>query len=143
MDMDRRRFVDLAVGILATTALPGCASVLMTRVAPQEGAVRLPLRNFPQLARQGGYLRILPEGSTSPVYVLSLDEGGYSALSPICTHLGCTVEIAGAHLVCPCHGSTYDRVGRVLRGPASLPLRDFPAVATSTGELVIQLEVEG
>lgn len=143
MAMDRRRFVDLAVGMLAATALPGCASVVMTRVAPQGGVVRLPLRNFPQLARPGGYLRILPEGFASAVYVLSLDDGGYSALSPICTHLGCTVEIAGAHLVCPCHGSTYDRGGRVLRGPASLPLREFPAVATSAGELVIQLESEG
>ena len=143
MTMDRRRFVDLAAGMLAATALPGCASVVMTRVAPQGGVVRLPLRNFPQLERPGGYLRILPEGFESAVYVLSLEAGGYSALSPICTHLGCTVEIAGAHLVCPCHGSTYDRAGRVLRGPASLPLRDFPAVTTPAGELVVQLEGEG
>jgi cytochrome b6-f complex iron-sulfur subunit len=142
MAMDRRRFVDLALGMLATTALPGCASVVMTRVAPQDGVVRLPLRNFPQLASPGGYLRLLPEGYGSAVYVLSLDGGGYSALSPICTHLGCTVEIAGAHLVCPCHGSTYDRSGRVLRGPASQPLRGFPAVATPAGELVVQLEGE-
>lgn len=143
MTMDRRRFVDLALGMLAATALPGCASVVMTRVTPREGVVRLTLRDFPQLARPGGYLRILPEGFESAVYVLSLDGGGYAALSPICTHLGCTVEIAGAHLVCPCHGSTYDRAGRVLRGPASLPLRDFPAVATADGQLVVQLEDEG
>lgn len=137
MGMDRRRFV---AGMLAVAALPGCASVLMTLVTPQDGVLRLPLRNFPQLAGPGGYLRILPEGYATPVYVLSHDDGGYSAVSPICTHLGCTVEIAGAHLVCPCHGSTYDRAGQVLRGPASRALREFPVEATSAGELVIQLE---
>lgn len=140
MSMDRRRFVDIAVGMMAAAALPGCASVVMTRVAPQEGRVRLPLRNFPQLARPGGYLRILPEGFPSPVYLLSKDDGSYSALSPICTHLGCTVEIAGAQLVCPCHGSTYDRTGRVLRGPASEPLREYPTTTTPAGDLVVHLE---
>lgn len=140
MNMDRRRFMDLAVGMMAAAALPGCASVLLTRVRPEEGVIRLPLRNFPQLARSGGYLRILPEGFTNPIYLLSLDDGGYSALSPICTHLGCTVQIAGEQLVCPCHGSTYDRTGRVLRGPASLPLTEFPTTATPAGELVVQLE---
>ncbi len=140
MSMDRRRFMDVAVGMLAAATLPGCASVVMTRVAPQGGALRLPLRNYPQLVQPGGYLRVLPDGFPTPVYVLSLDGGGYAALSPICTHLGCTVEIAGAHLVCPCHGSTYDRAGRVLRGPAAMPLREFPVEATEAGELVVRLE---
>ena len=142
MTLDRRRFVEAAVGMLAGAALPGCASVVLTRVAPEGSVVRLPLRNFPQLERPGGYLRILPEGMANPIYVLSLEDGGYAALSPVCTHLGCTVEIAGEHLVCPCHGSTYDRAGRVLRGPAALPLREFPTRATSGGELVVQLEGE-
>ncbi|OUL22773.1 Rieske 2Fe-2S domain-containing protein [Nostoc sp. 106C] len=48
------------------------------------------------------------------------------AISPICTHLGCTVEwnTEKNHFICPCHGSQYDSVGRVVHGPAkrSLPL---------------------
>jgi Rieske Fe-S protein len=142
MSMDRRSFVELATGMFAAMALPGCASVAVTRVTPSGGAVRLPIRNFPQLAQPGGYLKIRPEGATTPVYVLALDDGQYAALSPICTHRGCTVNIEGAHLVCPCHGSTYDRAGHVLRGPAERPLKQFPATATSEGELVIQLESE-
>lgn len=140
MDMDRRRFVEGAVGLLAVAAFPGCASVAITRVVRSGGVVRLPIRNYPQLAQPGGYLKILPEGAATPVYVLSLEDGRYAALSPICTHLGCTVDIAGSHLVCPCHGSTYDRSGQVLRGPASLPLSDFRTTTTSEGELVIHLE---
>lgn len=140
MTMDRRAFVELAGGMLATATLPGCASVAITPVTPAGGTVRLPIRDFPQLARAGGYLKVQPTGAASPVYVLVLRDGRYAALSPICTHLGCTVDIEGAHLVCPCHGSTYDRAGQVLRGPAERPLKRFPATVTAEGELLIQLE---
>jgi cytochrome b6-f complex iron-sulfur subunit len=40
------------------------------------------------------------------------------ALDLVCTHLGCTVTVTGSGLSCPCHGSRFDRQGRVLNGPA-------------------------
>jgi len=138
--MDRRRFVGVSAGALAALALPGCAAVVATPVTPVAGAVRLPLRNYPQLEQPGGYLKILPAGSSTPLYVLALDGGAFAVVSPICTHLQCTVNVEGALLVCPCHGSTYDRSGRVLRGPAERALRRFPAAVTPEGELVIRLE---
>lgn len=76
----------------------------------------------------------------SPLYVPALAGGGYAALSPICTHRGCTLNVEGTHLVCPCHVSTFDRRGRVLRGPADRPLEPFPVAVTPAGELVIPLE---
>ena len=139
MEIDRRAFLELLGGALALAA-SGCAAVVVTRVTPSGGVVRLPLRNHPQLALPGGYLKVQPEGMATPIYVLSLEESTYVALSPICTHLGCTVAIEGARLVCPCHGSTYDRAGRVLRGPAERSLAQFPTSVTADGELVIQLE---
>lgn len=138
MDIDRREFVGL-LGCLAASAASGCASVVVTRLAPVGGTVRLPVRNYPQLALPGGYLRVQPEGSASQIYVLATDNG-FVALSPICTHLGCTVNIAGSQLVCPCHGSTYDRSGRVLRGPAERSLTEYATSLTSDGDLVIKLE---
>lgn len=143
MDIDRRLFVERAAVALAAAVLPGCASVAVTRVTPSGGAVRLPVRNFPQLAYPGGYLKIQPEGTAMPLYVLALEEQQFVVVSPICTHLGCTVNIEGARLVCPCHGSTYDRTGRVLRGPAERPLRRFPTTLTREGELIVQLDGEG
>ncbi len=44
------------------------------------------------------------------------------ALSLICTHLGCTVTVTTAGIVCPCHGSVYDRRGGLLKGPATRSL---------------------
>lgn len=40
------------------------------------------------------------------------------ALSLICTHLGCTVQVNPDGLTCPCHGSRFDLSGQVLSGPA-------------------------
>jgi Rieske Fe-S protein len=71
--------------------------------------------------------------------VLALGDGAFSALSPICTHLGCTVDIQGARLVCPCHGSTYDREGKVLLGPAERALTRMPARLSADGILTIDL----
>jgi cytochrome b6-f complex iron-sulfur subunit len=44
------------------------------------------------------------------------------ALDLVCTHLGCTVTVTSSGLSCPCHGSRFDRQGRVLKGPADRPL---------------------
>ncbi|WP_414546153.1 cytochrome b6-f complex iron-sulfur subunit [Nostoc sp. CCY0012] len=42
-----------------------------------------------------------------------------------CTHLGCTFpwNPNDNQFQCPCHGSRYDPDGRVVRGPAPLPLK--------------------
>lgn len=47
------------------------------------------------------------------------------ALNAECTHLGCVVpwDSMQSKFVCPCHGSQYDSIGRVLRGPAPGPLK--------------------
>ncbi len=54
--------------------------------------------------------------------VLMKDGTGFYALSLICTHLGCTVTVTEDALSCPCHGSRFDRQGKVLSGPAGNPL---------------------
>lgn len=40
------------------------------------------------------------------------------ALNPTCTHRGCTVDLKGDELVCPCHGATFSLDGKVTKGPA-------------------------
>ncbi|OQY16245.1 MAG: hypothetical protein B6I36_10605 [Desulfobacteraceae bacterium 4572_35.1] len=44
------------------------------------------------------------------------------ALSLVCTHLGCTLNVTSSKLSCPCHGSVFDRSGDVTHGPADKAL---------------------
>jgi Rieske Fe-S protein len=53
------------------------------------------------------------------------EKGELYALDLVCTHLGCTVAVTPAGLVCPCHGSRFDREGMVLKGPADRPLKRY------------------
>jgi len=53
------------------------------------------------------------------------DGNRYHALSLVCTHLGCTVEVTPKAVICPCHGSEFDRSGKVVRGPADRPLERY------------------
>ena len=54
---------------------------------------------------------------------LMRDKGEAYALSLVCTHLGCTLNVNGGDITCPCHGSRFDRQGNVLQGPADRPLK--------------------
>ena len=65
---------------------------------------------------------------------------GWTALSAICTHEGCTVEFRTSRVVCPCHGATFHKDGRVMGGPTNIPLESYPA-ARSGDEIWVQLSV--
>jgi ubiquinol-cytochrome c reductase iron-sulfur subunit len=65
------------------------------------------------------------------------------AYSGICTHAGCAVcafRAAESTLICPCHRSIFDAAdgGRVVEGPASLPLPELPLGVDTDGYLVAQ-----
>jgi Rieske Fe-S protein len=72
--------------------------------------------------------------------VLIRGEGGFTALSLVCTHLGCTVEDSPEGFTCPCHGSRYDGGGEVRRGPATKPLRELRTEITDDGRLIIHAD---
>ena len=132
--MDRRDFV-MSCALAGAALLAGCASLVTHPVPVAAGRVRIALSSYPELSRPDGAIKILPSGQEDPIYVLASGDG-FVAVSPICTHRGCTVDVHGARLVCPCHGSTYDRFGAVLKGPAQRALTRFP-VERSGSELVI------
>lgn len=65
---------------------------------------------------------------------------GFSALSLVCTHLGCTVKPETDGFACPCHGSRYNQAGAVQRGPAQKPLRALRVEISSNGHLVLHTD---
>ncbi|BAU62931.1 Plastoquinol--plastocyanin reductase [Stanieria sp. NIES-3757] len=66
------------------------------------------------LAGEPTYLTVREDGTLHPWGIVDN-----------CTHLGCTFpwNSHDNQFQCPCHGSRYDAEGRVVRGPAPLPLK--------------------
>ena len=77
---------------------------------------------------------------SDPPAVLLHTESGFSALSLICTHLGCTVEDGTDGFVCPCHGSRYNKVGDVTHGPAVKRLTSLRIELTQDERIVLHTD---
>lgn len=130
----RRDFLKLATSALLTTSgLIGAATLLRFLDFPSEPAPRTdfdlgPASAFPQDSRT-----VI---SDIPAIIIRTQDN-FTALSLICTHLGCTVEGDGNGFICPCHGSRYDDKGQVTRGPASRALRSLRVEVTDEGHLAV------
>jgi cytochrome b6-f complex iron-sulfur subunit len=69
--------------------------------------------------------------------VLIHANSGFTALSLVCTHLGCTVEVQVDGFACPCHGSRFNKNGIPVKGPATAPLKTFRVEQTTDGKLIL------
>lgn len=74
---------------------------------------------------------------SDPPAVLLHTESGFSALSLVCTHLGCTLEDQGDGFVCPCHGSRFDSKGNVTHRPADKSLHSLRVEIDSDDHIVL------
>jgi cytochrome b6-f complex iron-sulfur subunit len=72
--------------------------------------------------------------------VLINNNGRFTALSLVCTHLGCTVEVKPDGFACPCHGSRFNSDGYPVKGPAATPLKALRVEQTTDGKLVLHMQ---
>lgn len=70
------------------------------------------------------------------VYIFTDNDGIY-AISSICTHLGCIVANTEWGFQCPCHGSKYNKDGKVIGGPAPRPLPWLEVSKHVDGNLIV------
>jgi hypothetical protein len=58
----RRAFVERSIGaVLGTSLLTACASLVTRTVTPVDGTLRLALVHYPELAADGGSLKVIPK----------------------------------------------------------------------------------
>ncbi|MBI5930472.1 MAG: Rieske 2Fe-2S domain-containing protein [Chloroflexi bacterium] len=131
-EIPRRDFLKL----ITTTLLTACGLLGLDTVIR---FLHSPTNSPPQTVFDIGAALEYPVGTRTllpqiPV-VLIHDENGFSALSLICSHLGCTVEKKADGFICPCHGSHFGENGKVLRGPAGKELRSLRVETTPDGQL--------
>ncbi len=137
--ISRRDFLGLAslgaVILSSLTALAGILRLTKPNVYYEESKkfkIGRP-KNFPM-----GLVKKLEE---KRIYVFSENEG-FHAISSICTHLGCIVAITESGFQCPCHGSKYNRDGKLIAGPAPSPLPWLKMSRSVDGNLVVDAAKE-
>ena len=131
-EVTRRDFLKIASSVVLTVAgligLAGLFRFMDTQTDPS-----------PQTDFNLGLPDKYPLGSRTVLHdvpaLLVHSQAGFSALSLVCTHLGCTVESHADGFACPCHGSRFDLQGNVSRGPAGKPLNSLRTAKTSDGNL--------
>lgn len=96
------------------------------------------------IAANGKGSRKLVQGLKGDATYLLVNDTGDDlesfAVNAVCTHLGCVVpwNPAEKKFMCPCHGSQYDKNGRVVRGPAPLSLALAHVEETPTGDVLLK-----
>ncbi len=152
--ISRRKFF-VKVGNTATAvAIMGGIGVTLEYLSPNV------LLEIPRIFKVGPIEDIQPDtvvyNPEHKVYVFREKQGGFYALSAVCTHLGCTTKWKASGIeghpegviACPCHGSVFDKKGNVLHGPAPRPLDRFSArleddnLVINTDQTVTEDEME-
>ena len=132
--LSRRRFLSLVLkGSLAGSALIGLG--MLVRFLSFHSA-ETPPSQF-DLGPASGF----PLGSRLPVpqaqaIVLHTNQG-FSALSLVCPHLGCVVNLTSDGFACPCHGSRFFPDGSLRNGPASRPLTSLRIEENAEQHLIL------
>ncbi|MCU1280574.1 MAG: Iron-sulfur cluster-binding protein, Rieske family [bacterium] len=133
-------------GFLQTAAVAGCGALVLGgcqsggsvagSVTPVNNMAQLTFAMFPKLATIGD--GVVVDIGGNPIAVIRTGDTTASALSAVCTHERCTVEIQSGSppLYCACHGSEFAISGVVVRGPARTSLRTYTATVDSVGVTV-------
>jgi cytochrome b6-f complex iron-sulfur subunit len=135
-DFIRKSAFGVAAGTIALSGLD------IAKLAAQSGrakvikngddiVVKLSDEKNKALATVGGCLYLDDDN-----ILIRLSDTQFMSLNLTCTHKGCTVEYNGTKFVCPCHGSEYDREGKVLLGPSTKPLKTYDTVYDAAANTV-------
>ena len=134
--IDRRRFLVTGASALAAAAgLGGFVSLAFLRPWAADRVGQAVLVGYPEDIPADSVL-VMRDAKVA----LGRTEAGFFALSTVCPHLSCVVrwlEPEG-RFHCPCHGSKFEREGRVLNGPAHRDLPPLEIGLDGLGRLVVE-----
>ena len=114
--LSRRQF--LTKGTLAVVAVAaGCGDGQFgpTALPVTTQPVSIKVGSLPGLATTGQLVKIPPQ--IGLIAVKRTGVATFSAISTVCTHQQCEIDIVGATFECPCHRSRFDSDGRVTSQP--------------------------
>ena len=135
--LTRRYFLEVVGGSALGIAATGSAVLTAQFLSPN--VLREPSTKF----KAGSTENYPPDSVTlnkeQKVFIVRAREGYFYAVSAVCTHLGCIAnwKSEDGTIACPCHGSKFDKEGKVLDGPAPRSLQRFTMTLDEQGHLVV------
>jgi len=135
-ELNRRQFfVKMGAGSLSVAGLGGCIFGLQY-LAPSVLYEPSPIVNVGKPEHYA--IDSVTLDARYGIFVVRLQDGFYS-LSAVCTHLGClSVWKPDAEVIaCPCHGSSFQRDGSIIAGPAPRPLPWLRMWIADDGNLMV------
>ncbi len=115
-------------GILSLL-LKGCAGTRHVTGNMEENLLTVSVENFTINKKNEisyrKYIVVIHGKLQYPIVVHRKEENSFSAYLMKCTHQGNELSAYGDKLVCPAHGSEFDKDGKATSGPATEPLRSF------------------
>jgi len=141
--LSRRGFIKVvAAGVGACYAGAIGYPVYQYLASPVEQAAMAAAVNevtLPQAASLPKNTALMFRFGSKPSILIHHDDDTWSAMSAVCTHLGCTAGYVPEKKVifCPCHGGTYDaRTGANISGPPPKPLTPYKVEITD-GKVIV------
>ncbi|MBI4632513.1 MAG: Rieske (2Fe-2S) protein [Deltaproteobacteria bacterium] len=122
----RRRFLKIMLAVLGFTAFGSLLYPLARFLSATRGEPKGKQLAFKKTEIPIGAARDIVFNGT-PAIIINRPDGGFVALSRVCTHLGCLVDYdkSKKRLLCPCHAGVYDLDGAVISGLPTRPLREI------------------
>ncbi|NTW55210.1 MAG: Rieske 2Fe-2S domain-containing protein [Chlorobaculum sp.] len=129
VDFERRGFLHKIVGGVGAVVAVSALYPVVRYIIPPEKKVKVVNELTVGKASE------VPAGS-GKIYQFNADKvivvnhgGTLTAVSAVCTHLGCLVhwEEAANELACPCHGAKYKQTGEIISGPQPKALKQYKA----------------
>ena len=130
--LSRRSFIRLLLWLAGFLGLGGLLRFLGYKPPPEQIS-RFELGDVDNYPVNSSTIRL-----EIPAVILN-EAGLISAYRLTCTHLGCRVEQSGSEFKCPCHGSEFDREGKVVKGPAQKPLQALDVEITPGRQLIVKV----
>lgn len=144
----RRRSLVAAAGIAAGAAAVGAGvDHVFAGGEPPEAQAQQTLN-----PNSGRWLTVLasadlPEGGTAGFDLQTVagfvtrSSGALSAVSGVCTHLGCrlALDAAARRLDCPCHNASFSLGGQLLRHQLAVPPRPLPHLRVRESNGMVQI----
>lgn len=129
-------------GLFASTLLESCASNYYATARLNSNQLIISKSEFVEIkdsiSKLRKYVLVRNEKLTFPICLFKLNDAAYSAVLMECTHKSCELNPQGDFLICPCHGSEFDHLGKVQNPPAEIDLQTFK-VTHDNENIYIQL----